>query len=132
MARLLKTQKQRTRSIVLYLRLEELADAVDDELAHLGGEAGVDADEERLVHDDVGAGQFAVDAARDVLEAGLLEDVAGEDEPRLDLGFLEEGDEFAAADVGLERDGEAEPDGSAFGWTVGRMRCSSHCLRSSK
>src|ERR1700683_1752997 len=89
--------------------LEKLPDPLGDEFEHLRRQAGIDADEKRLVHDRVGAGQFTVDAARNVLETGLLENIPAEDKPRLDFDFLQPEDEVAPLDMRLERDRKTEP-----------------------
>src|SRR5437763_5763246 len=52
---------------------------------HFVGKAGINADEERITHDDVGLFEGPVNAVLDIGEARLAQNVAAEDEPGFDV-----------------------------------------------
>ena len=52
---------------------------------HLVGDAGIHADPERVVHDQIGVRQRADDQAVDVDVGGLTEQIAGEDQTGGDM-----------------------------------------------
>ncbi len=73
----------------------EPLDGFDDVIEHFAGEAGVGADEERLVHDFVGTGQVADDTEglRAILlqlhQDRLADQIAPEEHPAVDLRSVE-------------------------------------------
>ena len=58
-----RAHRGRTASFPLDFRLKKLADPIRNVLEHLRCQARIHADEQRLVHDRVRAGQLAVNAA---------------------------------------------------------------------
>src|SRR4051794_33038311 len=87
--------------------LQDVDDAVDVRV----GEAGVDADPEHALHDEVRVVERADDAVLDVLVGRLAQQVAGEQQARGDPAVLERADDRVAVDRRLAAHGdrEAEP-----------------------
>lgn len=92
---------------------------------HLIGHAGVHADPEGVVHDKVSVGQLPCHAvgvgAADLVKAGVLDQVAAEQQAGLDIVVLNIAGHGVAVQAGfrLDRNQEAEPGRAAVG---GRFR----------
>ncbi len=74
-----------------------------------GGDAGIDAEPEGLVHDDVGVGRASPEMRYgDVLVGGLAGEVSGEQQAAADLGCVVEGQQFQAGERRLGPHGDRE------------------------
>lgn len=103
------------------LLIHSLDNCLGHVVDHLVGHAGVNADPESIVHDKVGVGQLARHAvgvgAADLVKAGVLDEVAAEQQTGLHVVALHIAGHGVAVQTALrlDRDQEAEPGRAAVG-----------------
>src|SRR5260221_1852378 len=105
------TSSARAATVLVKSEPQEVLDLSGGVRKHVLGETGVDADPERVVHDDVGVRELARDAELASRHGGLAREVAAEEQARADAILVQVGKEIDSIHVAAfpQRDRESEP-----------------------